>query len=397
MRDFSQTKKLFHLPEGMVYLDGNSLGAMPISASRRVQHMMEHEWATQLIKGWNTANWYTQPNTVGDRLASLIGAAQGTIVMGDTLSIKVHQALAAALAINSDRHVILSDTGNFPTDLYIATGVMTMMGDRHSLKTPAPEAIEDHIDESVAALLLTQVDYRTGRMHNMERITRKAHEHGVITVWDLAHSAGAISVDLASANADFAVGCTYKYLNGGPGSPAFIYTAPKFTDTAPVALSGWMGHEKPFEFDLDFKPACGISRMRIGTPPVIALAALEASLDVWDMVNMEDVRAQSIQLTETFIREVEARCPELVLVSPRDSAMRGSQVSFAAENGYAIMQALIAHNVIGDFRKPNIIRFGFTPLYIDEGDVIKAASILQKIIDERLWDTPEFKAVKAVT
>lgn len=397
MTDFGHTKSQFALPEGMIYLDGNSLGAMPKSATMRVQQMMQQEWSMQLIKGWNTAGWYTQPNTVGDRIAPLIGAPPASVVMGDTLSLKVHQALTAALALNADRKIILSDSGNFPSDLYIANGVIQVMDKQHVIVTPEAENVEDMIDDTIAVLMLTHVDYRTGRLHDMQRLTEKAHAHGVITIWDLAHSAGALPVNLTQAGADFAVGCTYKYLNGGPGSPAFIFVAPRHIDNTSVALSGWMGHNNPFAFDLNYKPANGISRMRVGTPPVIALTALEASLDIWDQVDIQDVRRESIKLSQRFIKEVEARCPDLTLACPRDPEQRGSQVSFSAENGYAIMQALIAHNVIGDFRAPNIIRFGFTPLYLDEKDVLSAVDKLQNIMDKRLWDVPEFKRTKAVT
>ncbi len=397
MTDFSKTKEQFHIPAGMIYLDGNSLGVMPKSAPARIQSMMKKEWSEQLIKGWNTAGWYVQPNVVGDRIAPLIGAPAGTVVMGDTLTLKVHQALVAALAINSDRKVILSDNGNFPTDLYIAAGVAQVMDKGHEILTPDPEDVEAMIDDSVAVLMLTEVDYRTGRLHDMRRLTKKAHAHGVVTIWDLAHSAGAIPVDLGAAKADFAVGCTYKYLNGGPGSPAFIYVAPKHIKRASVALSGWMGHQHPFKFDLDYHPAKGISRMRVGTPPVMALTTLETSLDIWEQVDMAAIRSKSIQLSELFIHRVEATCPDLKLASPRDPYHRGSQVSFSFEHGYAVMQALIDHNVIGDFRQPDVIRFGFTPLYIDEDDVLTAVNRLQNIMKSRLWDNPKYKTVQAVT
>ncbi len=397
MTDFAKTKQMFHMPEGVIYLDGNSLGPMPKMASERVRVMLEDEWAVELIKGWNSAGWYTQPNVVGDRVAALIGAPEGSVVMGDTLSLKVHQALSAALAMNPDRKIILSDNGNFPTDLYIASGIAQQIDKGHKIETPAPEEVESHLDESVAVLMLTEVDYRTGRRHDIKRLTEKAHAHGVVTIWDLAHSAGAIDVDLTAANADFAVGCTYKYLNGGPGAPAFIYVAPRHIESAAVGLSGWMGHEQPFAFDLDYAPAKGIARMRVGTPPVIALSALEASLDIWEQVDRDAVWAKSRDLSELFISEVEAKCPQLKLFSPRDPYARGSQVSFCFEEGYAVMQALIADNVIGDFRQPDVLRFGFTPLYIDENDVVEAVRRLQNILENRLWDTPDFKAMKAVT
>ncbi|MGJ5038540.1 kynureninase [Bradyrhizobium sp. HKCCYLRH3059] len=397
MTDFSRTRSLFTIPEGVIYLDGNSLGALPSAVPARVGRMIEAEWGQELIRGWNTAGWMVQPRRVGDRIARLIGAAPGTVVMGDTLSIKVYQALAAALSLNPDRRVILSDSGNFPSDLYMAQGLVRMLGDRATLKVVEPEQVEAAIDDSVAVLMLTEVDYRTGRMHDMAALTKKAHAAGALTAWDLAHSAGAVPVDLAGADADFAVGCTYKYLNGGPGAPAFIYVAPRYADIAPPALSGWMGHEAPFAFDLDYRPGGGIERMRIGTPPIIALAALDAALDAWDGVSMPDVRAASIALSELFIAEVEKRCPSLTLASPRDATQRGSQVSFRHPDGYAIMRALIARGVIGDFRAPDALRFGFTPLYIGEAEVRGAVGILAEVLDNSLWDRPDYRQKELVT
>jgi kynureninase len=397
MTDFASTRALFHIPEGVIYLDGNSLGPLPLAARARVADMIEKEWGEHLIRGWNVAGWMHQPRRIGDRIGRLIGAAEGTVVMGDTLSIKVYQALASALDLNPARRVVLSDSGNFPSDLYMAQGLLQSFGRGLELKVVEPEAVEAAIDDSVAVLMLTEVDYRTGRLHDMKALTKKAHAHGALTVWDLAHSAGALPVDLAGADADFAVGCTYKYLNGGPGAPAFIYVAPRHAETARPALSGWMGHAAPFAFDLDYRAGQGIERMRVGTPPVIALAALDAALDAWDGVSMEDVRAASIALCDLFIAEVEARCPELVLATTRDGFARGSQVSFRHPEGYAIMQALIARGVIGDFRAPDNIRFGLTPLYIGEAEVRGAVEILADIMANRLWDRPEYRRRAAVT
>jgi kynureninase len=397
MTDFTKTRALFHIPDGVVYLDGNSLGALPIAAKARIAAVMADEWGEQLICGWNTAGWMTQPRRVGDRIARLIGAPAGTVVMGDTLSIKLYQALAAALAFNPQRAVILSDNGNFPSDLYIAQGLTGMLGRGLALKVLDPEAIADAIDDTVAVLMLTEVDYRTGRLHDMKALTRKAHAAGVATVWDLAHSAGAIPVDLTAADADFAVGCTYKYLNGGPGAPAFIYVAPRHAQAALPALSGWMGHRAPFAFDLDYRAGIGIERMRVGTPPVLALAVLDAALDVWEDVSLDDVRAQSIALSELFIREIEARCPDLVLASPRDAAARGSQVSFRHPDGYAIMQALIERGVIGDFRAPDRLRFGFTPLYLGVDDILRGVTIIEQVIASRCWDAAKYRQKALVT
>lgn len=397
MNEFGLRRSLFHLPEGVIYLDGNSLGPLPVAAKDRVAGLMVDQWGEMLIKGWNKAGWMMMPRRIGDRVGKLIGAAEGTVVMGDTLSIKVYQALASAIDLVPERKVILSDNGNFPSDLYMAQGLIGSLGRGLELKVVEPEEVEAAIDETVAVVMLTEVDYRTGRLHDMKALTAKAHAVGAVTVWDLAHSAGALPVDLAGAEADFAVGCTYKYFNGGPGAPAFIYVAPKHADKVRPALSGWLGHELPFAFDLDYRPGGGIDRMRVGTPPIIGLAALDAALDAWDGVDMAEVRQQSIRLCDLFITEVEKRCPMLVLASPRDGTRRGSQVSFLHKEGYAIMQALIARGVIGDFRAPDAIRFGFTPLYIGESDVMKAVDILADIMNNTLWDTPEYKQRALVT
>jgi len=390
-------KESFQLPEDIIYLDGNSLGPMPAAAAARVLQTVDDEWKNLLITGWNKAGWYVQPRTLGERIAPIIGAVPGTVVIGDTLSIKVYQALAAGLQMNPKRKVILTDSGNFPTDLYMAEGLIKSFDRGLELKIVEPEAIIDSLDDSVAVMMLTHVDYRTGRMHNMAELTESAHKKGVVALWDLAHSAGAVELDLNGCNAEFAVGCTYKYLNAGPGAPAFIYVRPDIADTAEPALSGWMGHTDPFAFDPNYKAAPAIERMRIGTPPVLQMASLEAALDIWDEVSVKAVRKKSIELSELFIKEVEARCPQLTLITPRDADQRGSQVSFAFEDGYPVMQALISQGVIGDFRAPNVMRFGFTPLYIDNDDVTRAAEILQNILTENLWDNDQFKQRSAVT
>ncbi|GGF54418.1 kynureninase [Paracoccus acridae] len=395
MTDFAATRRAFHLPRGITYLDGNSLGPMPVAARDRVARMMSDEWSEMLITGWNKAGWYVQPRKVGDRIARLIGAGPGQVVMGDTLSIKVFQALSAAMALRPGRRVILSDNGNFPSDLYVAEGLARAM--RAELRVVAPEEVEAAITPDLAVLMLTEVDYRTGRRHDMAGLTARAHEAGALALWDLAHSAGAVDVDLTGADADFAVGCTYKYLNGGPGAPAFIWTHPRHADAAQPILQGWMGHDAPFAFDLGYRPAPGIERMRVGTPPVIALTALDAALDVWDGVSLADLRARSIELTEAFIKGVEAACPEVALNSPRDPARRGSQVSFRHPQGYAVMQALIAAGVIGDFRAPDVLRFGFAPLYNDLDDVGRAVDTLARILRDGSWDDERFRQRAAVT
>lgn len=395
--DFSATRAQFHLPAGVIYLDGNSLGPLPRAAAARVASCVTNEWGEMLIRGWNAAGWMEQPTRLGNRIARLVGAENGSVVLGDTLSIKVYQALASALEMTATRRIILSDTGNFPSDLYMAEGLCRTLGPDYRLVTVAPEDVAQALTDEVAVLMLTEVDYRTGRKHDMAALTALAHDKGAIAVWDLAHSAGALPVHLAQCGADFAVGCTYKYLNSGPGGPAFIYVAPRHQETARPALSGWLGHAAPFAFDLQYRPGNGIERMRVGTPPILQLAALEASLDIWDQVDMDALRARSIALCDAFIAGVEATCPDLSLASPRAGDQRGSQVSFRHPQGYAIMQALIARGVIGDFRAPDILRFGFTPLYTSDDDVQGAVSALAEIMATGSWDQPQFHFRARVT
>ncbi len=397
MTDFAATKAMFDLPQGMTYLDGNSLGPLPRTAAARVAQAITDEWGQMLIGGWNRAGWMDLPRKLGDRIAALIGAEAGHVVLGDTLSIKLYQALASALDMRPTRRVILSDTGNFPSDLYMATGLCRTLGDGYVLKTVAPENVAEAIDDSVAVLMLTEADYRTGRRHDMAALTRAAHGAGALTVWDLAHSAGAFPVHLAACGADFAVGCTYKYLNSGPGGPAFIYVAPRHANTARPALSGWLGHEAPFAFDLDYRAGAGIDRMRVGTPPILQLAALEAALDVWNGVDLNDLRAASQALMDQYIAGVEAACPDLILATPREHDARGSQVSFRHSQAYAIMQAMIARGVVGDFRAPDVIRCGFTPLFIDAGDVVRAVGVIADIMQNQLWDNPAYQTRAKVT
>ncbi|SEK39789.1 Kynureninase [Roseivivax marinus] len=390
-------KDLFHLPEGVIYLDGNSLGPLPRAAVTRTAAALADEWGEMLIRGWNDADWIGLPARVGDRIGALVGAPAGSVVMGDTLSIKVYQALAAALEMRPDRRVVISDSGNFPTDLYMAQGLLDTLGRGHELRVVAPEDVAGALDDTVAAVMLTEVDYRTGRRHDMGAITRAAHDAGAVMIWDLAHSAGALPVDLAGCGCEFAVGCTYKYLNGGPGAPAFIYVRPDLAGTVRPALQGWMGHGAPFAFDLDYRPAPGIERMRVGTPPVLQLSTLEAALTAWDGVTMEEVRAASVALMETFIEAVERRCTGLELASPRDPSARGSQVSFRFAEGYAAMRALIDRGVIGDFRAPDIMRFGFTPLYLDEADVLAAVDVIAEVLETEAWRDAAYRTQARVT
>ena len=395
--DFSATKKLFELPEGSIYLDGNSLGPLPKSVKLKTQQVIEDQWGKMLIAGWNKAGWMQQPIDLGNRIGRLIGAEHGHVVVGDTLSIKVYQALASALELRPDRKIILSDVGNFPSDIYIAEGLINFLGKGHKINLVPPDELTKHLNEDVAVLMLTEVDYRTGRMHDMLSLNKLAQHVGAITLWDLAHSAGAVDVNLMQSNTDFAVGCTYKYLNAGPGAPAFIYVAPHLVNTVSSALSGWLGHAVPFAFEASYRSGPGIERMRIGTPAVIASASLDAALDIWDQVDMVDIRKKSVVLSNLFIEKIQETCPMLSLASPKEAKLRGSQVSFHFQEGYAAMQACISNGVIGDFRAPDIMRFGFAPLYVDENDVLAACDVIAKVMNQRLWDRPNFKTKALVT
>jgi kynureninase len=397
MLDFTATRKLFDLPPDIVYLDGNSLGPLPSAAPEAVAQVLKNEWGKQLITAWNKSGWITQPDRMGNRIAKLLGAEPDSVTVGDTLSIKVFQAVAAALAMSPQRKIILSDNGNFPTDLYMSDGLASLLGQGHVVKTVPPEEVAFHLSTDVAVLLLTEVDYRTGRLHDMADLTQKAQQHGIVTIWDLAHSAGALPINVSACNVDFAVGCTYKYLNGGPGAPAFIYVAPRHVNALRPALSGWMGHTTPFSFSRDYVPAHSTRRMRVGTPSVVAMAILETALDIWEQVEIEDVRKESMRLSEKFIAEIERRCPSLILASPRDAKQRGSHVSFRHGEGYAIIQALIARGVIGDFRAPDILRFGICPLYNTESDMLRAAVELEAVLNTEDWRKPQFMQRNAVT
>ena len=388
-------KNLFYIPDGMIYLDGNSLGPIPKAVPEAIQNMLTGEWGEMLIRGWNNAGWMAQPSNLGNQIAPIIGAEPDSVAVGDTLSIKVYQALAAALNLNPNRFKILSDNGNFPTDLYMAEGLIRTIGKDHQLVTVDPEEVINQIDADTAVVMLTQVDYRTGRLHDTQAITNAAHAAGAVMIWDLAHTAGAMPIDLAGA--ELAVGCTYKYLNAGPGAPAFIYVRPDLANKIQPALSGWLGHDAPFAFERNYRPGKTIERMRVGTPPVIQMASLQVALDIWKNVNLTELRAKSIQLSERFIAGIEANCPDLTLASPRDPNARGSQVSFAFEDGYAAMQAIIDRNVIGDFRAPNIMRFGFTPLYLDETDIDAAVEIIAEIMTSKSYNISKYQTRKAVT
>lgn len=390
--DLAPLRSLFELPDGVIYLDGNSLGALPRSVKARVADVVERQWGEGLIRSWNTHDWIDLPSRVGNRIAGLVGAPDGTVTIADSTSINLFKALSMALYLRPDRRVIVSEAGNFPTDVYIAQGLADLLGQGHVLRLVEPGQLASAITRDVAVVLLTEVNYRTGARHDMRALTTYAHEMGALTVWDLAHSAGAMPVDLTAARADYAVGCGYKFLNGGPGAPSFIYVAPEHHHGLRQPLNGWLGHDAPFAFETDYRPALGIEAMRVGTPPILSMAALDAALDVFDGVSIARLKAKADMLFDVFVTEVEAQVPGLELVSPRDPVWRGSQVSFRFPEAYAVVQAMISRGVIGDFRGPDIMRFGLAPAYLRYADVWRAASVLAQIMRRREWDRPEFKA-----
>ena len=390
-------KALFNIPPGMVYLDGNSLGPPVKEIGSISNKVIVEEWGGKLIKGWNESNWMEQPLTVGNKIANIIGGDKGSIVAGDTLSIKTYQALAAAIKLKPKRNIILTDIDNFPSDIYIAEGLIDSLNSNFELQKVKKENIISSLNENVNVVLLTHVNYRTGAMFDIEKVTKKVHENGSTMIWDLAHSAGAVPLDLKVINCEFAVGCTYKFLNGGPGSPAFIYVRPDLIKKCYPILRGWLGHKAPFDFTNTFEKSASIEMMRVGTPPVIQTAILEKALDIFQGINFNELREESIKLSDFLIKMVEQKCPDLHLESPINSSERGSQVSFSHPSGYAIMQALIDRNIVGDFRAPNIIRFGITPLYINEDDIIQTVKVLREILSNRLWENPIYINRKKVT
>ena len=408
-------KDLFDLPEGVIYLDGNSLGALPRAVPARVAHVVAQQWGQDLIKSWNSAGWFALPRRVGERIAPLIGAGAGEVVATDTTSINLYKVLSAALNIAAQdapgRRTIVSERSNFPTDLYIAEALCRERG--CTLRLIEPHEVATSLTPDVAVLMLTHVNYRTGALHDMAAVTAAAHAAGALVVWDLCHSAGAVPVDLSGAQADFAVGCGYKYLNGGPGAPAFVWVHPRHVARCWQPLAGWWGHAQPFAFTPDYQPAMDITRYQCGTQPIVSLSALDCALDVFaaaeKLGGMAALRAKSLALTDLFIDAVEALCPgAFTLVTPRAHARRGSQVCLTptaqlpAGSAYAIVQALIARGVIGDFRagdaqQPDILRFGFTPLYLSFDNVLGAAQALAEVVRTREYAQARFHHKQAVT
>ncbi|HUQ13155.1 MAG TPA: kynureninase [Novosphingobium sp.] len=392
-------RERFILPEGVIYLDGNSLGPLPRATVDAVARTVTNEWGEGLIGSWTGAGWVEAPGRIGDKIARLIGAEPGEVVACDSTSVNAFKALAAALSLNPGRATILSERGNFPTDVYMIEGLAALSGGAIQMRLVDPEALEAAIDEDTAAVLVTQVNYKTGRIRDMAETTRIAHAKGAVTIWDLSHSAGSIPVALNEARADLAIGCGYKFLNGGPGAPAWIYVAQRHQGAAHPALTGWFGHARPFDFADEYEPAEGIARFQCGTPAVLGLAALECGVDGLLEADMADLRAKAVALGELFVRAMAPLCEPhgFVLASPADSALRASQISYAHPDAYAIVQALIARGVIGDFRAPDILRFGLTPLTLRHADVARSVEILGEVMERGEWDRAEYRTRKAVT
>ncbi|WP_378942087.1 kynureninase [Mesorhizobium sp. ANAO-SY3R2] len=390
----------FHLPQGRVYLAGNSLGPAPIAAFEEVDTALRKEWAEGLVGSWNEANWFTLTDELGDRIGALIGAAKGQTVACDSTSINVYKALQAGLSLRPGRTTVVAESASFPTDLYVAEGVVAGHPDVELLLEGVDgPRIEDLIDERTAVVLVNHVDYKTGELRDMAALTRRIHEAGAIAVWDLCHSAGVIEVLLDEAEADFAVGCTYKYLNCGPGSPAFIYAAARHHTTMRQPLSGWWGHAAPFAFETGYRPDSGARRLLCGTQPILSLRALGAGLSAIEDVDMADIRAKSLALTGLFMDLVEDACRAhgATIVTPRKEAARGSHVSITFADGYAVVQALIARGIIGDFRAPDMMRFGFAPAYLSFADTYQAATAFIDVLTSGSWRDPRYSRKRAVT
>jgi len=390
----------FDIPEGVIYLDGNSLGALPKAAKIKAIDVIEKQWGRDLISSWNSHNWIDLPTQVGEKIAKIVGAAKGQTVSCDSISVNLFKLLSAALKINSKRNVILTENGNFPTDIYMAQGLQSLLGEtKCKLKCVETEQIESTLDDSVAVLMLTQVDFRSGSIHDMKKLTALAQSKGILTIWDLAHSAGAIPVELDNCKVDFAVGCGYKYFNGGPGAPAFIYVAKRHHKQFQQPLFGWMGHKKAFDFSTFYEPSDGIEQCLTGTPPILSLSTLNAALDVFDDINMHEVREKSIRLGEYFLTLMEdsGLNGKFILRSPLTAVERASQLAFSHPQAFAICQALIDKGVICDFRAPDILRVGFTPLYTRFKDLFDCVSILSEIMQNKDYESPKYQIPTKVT
>ncbi len=394
----SGTRERFTLPEGVIYLDGNSLGALPRTVGPALARVVEQEWGEGLIRSWNEADWWGAQTRVGDRIGGIVGAAPGQVVVTDSTSVNLFKAIVGAVRLRPGRRVVLTDPASFPTDLYLteAAARVERREVRRVSPADAPRAIAE-LGADLAVVAYSSVDYATGELWDLEGITSAAHDVGALACWDLCHSAGAVEVRLDEAGADVAVGCGYKYLNGGPGAPSFIYVAARHQDAFDQPLTGWFGHARPFEMARDYVPAPGIDRLRVGTPPMLSVLALEAALEAFDGLSMREVRTQSLSLTSTFLDALDALGLDLPVATPAAAARRGSQVSLRHPDAFAVVQALIARGVIGDYREPDIVRLGFAPLYVSHRDAIAAAQHLKEVVDGREHERPEFATRGAVT
>ena len=388
-------RERFLLPEGVVYLDGNSLGALPKAAVERQRRAVEEEWGSELIRSWNSRGWIDAPQRIGEKIAPLIGAKAGEVIVADSTSVNLFKLIVAAAALAPERKVLLSEAGNFHTDLHIASGAAELAG--LELRVVERERIEESLGPDTNLLLLTHVHFKAGFRFDMAEVTARARAAGARTIWDLSHSAGAVPLDLDASGAELAVGCGYKYLNGGPGAPAFLYVAEALQERLVSPLRGWMGHAAPFAFTDDYVPAPGIGRFLAGTPPVLGMIALESGVDSFEGVAMEGIWAKSIALFDLFASLVEEHCPALACISPREPERRGSHISFRHRNAFEVCQALIADGVIGDFRAPDVIRFGLTPLYLGFEDIWDAVRRMRDILDTGRWREPRFSVRGKVT
>jgi kynureninase len=388
----------FLLNEGEIYLDGNSLGPVSRSAVRRVNEVLNDEWAKGLVRSWNNAGWMAMPTRLGDRIAPLIGAQPGEVLVADTLTFMLAKLIGGALDQRGDRHVVLTDVANFHSDLYIVEAMASRAGRPITVKAIERSDLESELSDDVALVMLTQVDFRSGEALDVKGITKKVHDVGALMLWDFAHSAGAVPLDVTDANVDFAAGCGYKYLNAGPGAPAFLYVRSSWQGVLENPLPGWLGHARPFDFERDYAPAKGMQAFVTSSPSIVALAAFDGALDVWDRATMDQVRAKSLAMTDLFIELVEDRLPGVFeIATPREHAKRGSQVALRHAQSYGIVQALIERGVIGDFRAPDIARFGFTPLYLRFVDVYDAVEILSDVMNSRAYLDETFAVRNAVT
>ncbi|MEP3421797.1 MAG: kynureninase [Erythrobacter sp.] len=389
----------FQIRDGLIYLDGNSLGCLPKATLDRMNDTIEREWGEGLISSWNDADWAVAPQRIGDKIARLIGAKPGEVIAADSTSVNIFKALTAALSLRPDRSTILTETTNFPTDSYMMQGIEQFSGGRISARAIEPSNVLEAIDETTAAVLLTHVHYKTSKARDLFETTQRIQQSGALVIWDLSHSTGALDIDLTAANADFAVGCGYKFLNGGPGAPAFIYAAKRNQSAQPV-LSGWFGHAQPFAFEEGYRPADGVDRFLCGTPYVLGLAALEVGVDMMLEAEMGAVRAKSVAMGEFLIKAMEPLCARygFALASPAQAEGRGSHIGYSHENAYAIVQALRdEHDVIADFRTPDIIRFGLTPLTLRYRDVLDGVARLENVCRDKSWDNPTYRTQSAVT